>query len=133
MTDSKATVETLTAEVRVLMLGKRQVTLSVYRQLDVVKPKDCEPFGRIRDAQDKPVKKDSWMELPTVYVVGRCVHTDTLVRSWCSEPREPVDVSAALNRPRNAKENAEWARYKEDLARYRKWAAMPLIVLAGLR
>ena len=30
-----ATVETLTAEVRVLMVGSRQVTLSVYNQLDM--------------------------------------------------------------------------------------------------
>ncbi|HKO85632.1 MAG TPA: hypothetical protein VJ140_13990 [Actinomycetota bacterium] len=42
-----ATVETLTAEVRVLMVGSRQVTLSVARQLDVVHPSVLEPFGRV--------------------------------------------------------------------------------------
>jgi hypothetical protein len=39
MTASKtATVETLTAEVRVLMVGSRQVTMSVYGQLDFIDP-----------------------------------------------------------------------------------------------
>lgn len=46
-------VETLTAEVRVLMVGSRQVTLSVARQLDSYELQDDEsigfmPFGRIR-------------------------------------------------------------------------------------
>jgi hypothetical protein len=43
-----ATVETLTAEVRVLMVGSRQVTLSVYNQLDEVPYADIEPYGRVR-------------------------------------------------------------------------------------
>jgi hypothetical protein len=43
-----ATVETLTAEVRVLMVGNRQVTLSVARQLDWVTLHELEPFGRVR-------------------------------------------------------------------------------------
>jgi hypothetical protein len=58
MTNSTtATVETLTAEVRVLMVGSRQVTLSVYGQLDEVGPEDIEPFGRVnpRDARSVPV------------------------------------------------------------------------------
>ena len=43
-----ATVETLTAEVRVLMVGSRQVTLSVARQLDGTAPSLINPFGRVR-------------------------------------------------------------------------------------
>jgi hypothetical protein len=43
-----ATVETLTAEVRVLMVGSRQVTLSVYSQLDAVPLMAMTPFGRVR-------------------------------------------------------------------------------------
>ena len=43
-----ATVEVLTAEVRVLMVGSRQVTLSVARQLDQVPLEAVEPFGRVR-------------------------------------------------------------------------------------
>jgi hypothetical protein len=33
-----ATVETLTAQVRVLQVGNRQITLSIYKQLDTVSP-----------------------------------------------------------------------------------------------
>jgi hypothetical protein len=63
MTGSKtATVETLTAEVRVLMVGSRQVTLSVYGQLDFTAPQIIEPFGRVRP-------KDA--EEGYLYLVGR--------------------------------------------------------------
>jgi len=44
---ASATVETLTAEVRVLMVGSRQITLSVARQLDAVALEEVEPFGRV--------------------------------------------------------------------------------------
>lgn len=47
-----ATVETLTAEVRVLMVGSRQVTLSVFGQLDEVEFEQIEPFGRVRPKND---------------------------------------------------------------------------------
>lgn len=52
MTDT-ATVETLTAEVRVLMVGSRQVTLSVARQLDIVPLAELTVFGRVKINQDK--------------------------------------------------------------------------------
>jgi hypothetical protein len=43
-----ATIETLTASVRVLMIGNRQITMSIFKQLDEVRgPYDLEPFGRI--------------------------------------------------------------------------------------
>jgi TPP-dependent indolepyruvate ferredoxin oxidoreductase alpha subunit len=42
------TVETLTAQVRVLMVGNRQITLSVAKQLDEVRPHVIHPFGRIK-------------------------------------------------------------------------------------
>jgi len=42
-----AHVQVLTAEVRTLMVGSRQVTMSVYEQLDIVKPEVIEPFGRV--------------------------------------------------------------------------------------
>jgi hypothetical protein len=47
MTDT-ATVETLTAEVRCLMVGSRQVTLSVAKQLDIIPLKDIRVFGRVK-------------------------------------------------------------------------------------
>ena len=53
MSTDTATVETLTAEVRVLMVGNRQITLSVAKQLDRMDPYEYptdafEPFGRVR-------------------------------------------------------------------------------------
>ena len=49
-----ATVETIQADVRVLMAGSRQVTLSVFRQLDIYKYIDIVPMGRVND-------KGSWI------------------------------------------------------------------------
>lgn len=49
-----ATVETLTAEVRVLMVGNRQITLSVFHQLDRCPAEDVKPFGRVRVTKDLP-------------------------------------------------------------------------------
>lgn len=45
-----ATVETLTAEVRVLMVGNRQITAGVANQLDSVTWWDLKPFGRYRQS-----------------------------------------------------------------------------------
>lgn len=50
---SSATVETLTAEVRTLVVGSRQVTLSVYRQLDECGYTAMVPFGRVRDSRER--------------------------------------------------------------------------------
>jgi hypothetical protein len=52
---NSATVETLTAEVRVLMVGSRQVTLSVFRQLDWIDYDECEPFGRVNEGEGRVV------------------------------------------------------------------------------
>jgi len=71
MSAKEAVVDVLTAEVRALMVGSRQVTLSVYRQLDIVGHGQCEPFGRVRDNKDPG----------GVWVVGRDVATGVLVRS----------------------------------------------------
>lgn len=73
-----ATVETLTAEVRVLMVGSRQVTLSVARQLDEVDLVDVEPFGRVNISDTG------------TFVVGRHKQTGALVRAkvsvWQGQP-----------------------------------------------
>jgi hypothetical protein len=50
----EATVEVLTAEVRVLQVGRRQVTLSVIRQLDWADAAEVEPFGRVRTGDTPP-------------------------------------------------------------------------------
>lgn len=57
-----ATVEVLTAEVRVLMVGSRQVTLSVAKQLDRVLLNDITPFGRVRLGDGKSVVIGSSMK-----------------------------------------------------------------------
>ena len=63
-------VEVLTAEVRALMVGSRQITLSVYRQLDTVPPERIEPFGRVRDGHDTGL-----------WVIGRDKTDGALVRA----------------------------------------------------
>lgn len=45
---SEPSVESLTAEIRVLQVGSKPVTLSAARQLDHVDPVDIKPFGRVR-------------------------------------------------------------------------------------
>ena len=60
-TTETATVAVLTAEVRVLQVGRRQITMSVFRQLDRIDPEDIEPFGGVSDG-------DHYTE---VAVVGR--------------------------------------------------------------
>ena len=69
---STATVETLTAEVRVLMVGSRQITLSVYRQLDSVPIGRIDAFGRVRT---KDVSSSS------TELVGADIETGGLVRA----------------------------------------------------
>lgn len=92
MAGTTASVEVLTAEVRTLMVGSRQVTLSVYRQLDEVPDQECEPFGRVRDAKDEPGGQ-------AIHVVGRSKETGALVRSYRPQPWPnfaPVDAPEAM-------------------------------------
>lgn len=109
MTHETATVETLAAEVRVMMIGKRQVTLSVVRQLDVVRPDDVEPFGRVSHPsfpQFHPKTK-----CLIVFVVGRSARDGSLV------------VSRAF----------EGGGLFQSTDLFEAWLSLPLIVLAGLR
>jgi hypothetical protein len=139
MTTTAARVEVLTAEVRVLMVGSRQVTLSVLAQLDAAAFDEIEPFGRVRPR--------SFSRFET-HVVGRD-GGGALVRSWLPERVAwPKDRDGAL-RP-------EWSgnylwisepwrerrlvflprvrgREAEAMAAVLAWRELPLIVLAGLR
>lgn len=83
MGEVTATVEALTAEVRALMIGSRQVTLSVYRQLDTVPHEQCEPFGRVRDSKDEP---------GCIWVVGRDT-TGALIRSKRYPARDSKSIT----------------------------------------
>jgi hypothetical protein len=100
-----ATVESLQASVRVLMVGNRQVTASMAKQLDEVEPHQLIPMGRVvlgaRDPQ--------W---PEITVVGAHRVTSELVRctvvgeSWFGRAADP---------------DWDWAE------------AQPLLILGGLR
>ena len=137
MTTTAARVEVLTAEVRVLMVGSRQVTLSVYNQLDYVPPDGIEPFGRVSP------KDARWR---SVEVVGRD-ETGVLVRSWV--PLEPFDIdkpygwiTVSQQRDRDYGHCTGYTQQypwpygtpTEELRAYSaEWPRLPLIVLAGLR
>jgi len=95
-----ATVEVLTAEVRTLVVGNRQITQSVVKQLDQVLHGDFEPFGRIRTGNF-----EGW--------VGRQASTGALVRCFWDPPtpgrvsRELREAEASLERARTDFENME--------------------------
>lgn len=120
MSVTTAEVQTLTAEVRVLMVGNRQVTLSVARQLDefdleIEAPENFEPFGRVRTGL-KTLQMDSeWrdtMITPQWEWIGRHAQSGALVRVALGSMG---DVHA------------------EDIPLVRSWIDLPLIVLAGLK
>ena len=100
-----ATVEVLKAEVRVLLVGNRQVTLSMFRQLD--RSPRIEPWGRVRD------QKEIWL-------VGRHLHTGSLVR--CAMAHYSLPVRDATD-----------TEIEEAYAKQEAAEDLPLIVLAGLR
>lgn len=155
-TTATATVETLTAEVRVLMVGSRQVTMSVYNQLDHADIVEIEwpPFGRVHP-------RDTAMD--TVYVVGRHRGTGALVRchlvnsdeirrfgkrcyghsdydDYVRESRGPTELVEKLDlyryvgAPTSLKGHG-WGSTEWDAAKavWDRLANLPLIVLAGLR
>lgn len=99
MTASKtATVETLTAEVRVLMVGSRQVTLSVYGQLD--EAERMEVFGRVNPKTAAP---------GYVYFIGRNPEDGSLVRGSVPATENAVrnenrDLWRAIHDSRNSQE-----------------------------
>lgn len=103
MTTTAARVDVLTAEIRVLMVGSRQVTLSVYGQLDQVKPAEIDPFGRVAPRDADP---------DYVYVVGasaRDADRGTLVRSR----RE--SMSALIKRADGLRDRADMIGERPDL------------------
>jgi hypothetical protein len=120
-----ATVETLTAQVRVLMVGSRQVTLSIFDQLDSCHPDLITPFGRVSPRNERPKQ---------VTVVGRSPGGE-LCRSSIGIP--------SRNRATGGVWGWHWSNHggtavnekeQERMAdRYAEWINLPLIVLAGLR
>jgi hypothetical protein len=125
-----AHVQVLTAEVRTLVVGSRQVTMSVYNQLDLVEPWDIEPFGRVA-----PRDGYYWR----TYVVGRRRENGSLVRSHTFSEKgikELTERGTVWDGKYRVKPHG-WPSAEPVRERLQqvasKWAALPLIVLAGLR
>jgi hypothetical protein len=117
-----AHVEVLTAEVRVLVVGSRQITISVYNQLDPIRPHRLDPFGRVRRRAHcwetwYPNRISRDCPGDCLDFVGRTRDTGALAR--CCIPRTNV----------NGNTHPEWQAAVID----RAWDRLPLIVLAGLR
>ena len=124
-----ATVEVLTAEVRVLMVGSRQITRSVYRQLDIVPYDQVEAMGRVNERV--AYADEGW-------IVGRDTLTGELVRAELGQlyPRRlgPVDVPCTdLNGKQKTVRIIERVRPPEYARALEAYRELPLIVLAGLR
>lgn len=128
----EARVQVLTAEVRTLVVGSRQITMSVYNQLDMVAPDEIEPFGRV-NARDVSGR---WVD-----VIGRHAKTGVLTSSLI-----PVRADALDDSGRFPTGPGQWTRYlfwradvdaRQQREQFTKvateWAALDLIVLAGLR
>ena len=112
-----ATIEVLTAEVRVLMVGSRQVTLSVFRQLDHAPWHECEPFGRIRDSQNGYNEKT---------IIGKHRVTGQLVRAdfgrQFGNRRPKWEMEAELLRAVNkVKENRQRIQEADSGGELSKW------------
>ena len=82
MPRTTATVEALTAQVRVLMVGSRQITLSVYWQLDDVDSDKVDVFGRVAPSQ----AEEGW-----TYAVGRHKESGDLVRCRVITSRQMME------------------------------------------
>jgi hypothetical protein len=91
-----ASVEVLSAEVRVLHVGNGQLTRAMYRQLDEAAPERFEPFGRVKDNKRRP--KNGWRLVgrdgeTEVLLVGRDRETGALIRYQDADSAEPSDRS----------------------------------------
>jgi hypothetical protein len=138
---SEPAVEVLTAEIRVLQVGSKPVTLSAARQLDSVDATAIKPFGRVR-IDPKPATG-------LIEVIGSA--NGILARSsaharkvecpgWAtSDPYrgygQPLVVCARHRNtpPSEPAGHHDWTEYTPSQKIYEAWLALPLIVLAGLR
>lgn len=127
---TKAEVETLTAEVKTLVVCNRQITLSVARQLDEVKPWELSHvFGRVRFSKndDNP------------YVIGKQKITNALVVSNIGIMNQDRTFKTLLGHGYYQHMANEFADFPEDklFGELKFYVEMfyrqPLIVLAGLK
>jgi hypothetical protein len=133
-------VKVLTAEIRVLQVGSKSVTLSTARQLDFVDQASIKPFGRVR-IDPKPAPG-------LIEVIGSVdgILARSSARAYKVEcpgymnpsPRGYGLPVATCVRHRSTPPSASaghhnWTEYKPSQEIYEVWQALPLIVLAGLR
>jgi hypothetical protein len=99
MTKHETTVEVLTAEVRVLMVGSRQITLSVVRQLDHADPGEIQPFGRVRTDRDSTLASAGIEQIEVVGSAGGVLARSSASRDghWC-EGRPPSLAASVIAR-----------------------------------
>lgn len=83
-TTTAATVETLTAEVRTLVVGSRQVTLSVAKQLDVIPLDRLEVMGRVKIDKESTDRKG--------WVIGVDVDGSLALAKWNVDGRAAKPV-----------------------------------------
>jgi hypothetical protein len=130
---SAAAIRTLTAEVRVLMVGPRQITLAAFGQLDYAEPGQLELFGRVNPGPDEA-------QLGYMYLIGRHRETGALAR--CRVPATETAIQGHLlwefrHQATNHSGAATETGHERQAGLLREQAAqlarLPLIVLAGLR
>jgi hypothetical protein len=136
----EATVEVLTAEVRVLMVGSRQITLSVARQLDEIDAGDITPFGRIETGRKHGPRTT------VAHVIGRA-RDGSLARSVATAERviclghpsssfgrdDSFLTCDAHDLEGERGQRHGWTWFYPDRETHTAWLDLPLIVLAGLR
>lgn len=137
---NEPTVEVLTAEIRVLQVGSKPVTLSAARQLDSVDAAKIKPFGRVR-IDPKPA--DGLIEV-IGSVNGILARSSARARkvecpgyassSWRGYgPPSRVCARHRGTSPTDSAGTHAWTEYTPSQKIYEAWQALPLIVLAGLR
>jgi hypothetical protein len=140
---SEPAVEVLTAEIRVLQVGSKPVTLSAARQLDSVDGAAIKPFGRVR-IDPKPT--DGLIEV-IGSVNGILARSSAHARkvecpgyassTLTSRGYGPPRVVCARHRDTSptaaSADYHNWTEYTPSQEIYETWLALPLIVLAGLR
>lgn len=137
-------VARLTAEIRVLQVGSKPVTLSAARQLDPVDGNEIQPFGRVR-IDPKPT--DGLIEVigSVNGILARSRAQARQVECPGYAPSSPYSLSnyrkpqvvCPRHRDSSAMDAAgrhhPWTDYTPSQEIYETWLALPLIVLAGLR
>lgn len=122
MTTTTPSIDTMTAEVRVLTIDAKRLTISMYRQLDARGFRGIELFGRVRSGMKV---EDGWgyKEEPEIELIGRD-SDGQLVRSYVRTPQLPPRSLTDITD--SGEKRAAIARWKDEMDDLRR---LPLIVL----